>query len=69
MMKRYIELYKRKQTIILVPWLASWTTQDEVKFKKCEDYLSLKDLLKYREWSFQEIKIEAKRYYNSSKDG
>jgi hypothetical protein len=52
MMKRYIELYKRKQTIILVPWLSSWTMQDEVKFKKCEDYLSLKDLLKYREWAF-----------------
>lgn len=25
LMKRYIELYKRKQTIILVPWLTSWT--------------------------------------------
>ncbi|CAD8117933.1 unnamed protein product [Paramecium sonneborni] len=69
LMKRYIELYKRKQTIILVPWLSSWTTKDESKIAKCEDELSLKDLLKYREWAFQEIRIEAKRYYNSSKDG
>ncbi|CAD8080873.1 unnamed protein product [Paramecium sonneborni] len=68
-MKRYIELYKRKQTIILVPWLTSWTIQDETKFKKCEEQMSLKDLLKYREWAFQEIRIEAKRYYHSSKDG
>lgn len=51
-MKRYIELYKRKQTIILVPWLSSWTQQDELKFSKCEVDLSLKDLLKYREWAF-----------------
>ncbi|CAD8184925.1 unnamed protein product [Paramecium pentaurelia] len=69
LMKRYIELYKRKQTIILVPWLTSWTMQDETKFKKCEEQMSLKDLLKYREWAFQEIRIEAKRYYHSSKDG
>ncbi|CAD8151455.1 unnamed protein product [Paramecium octaurelia] len=69
LMKRYIELYKRKQTIILVPWLTSWTIQDETKFKKCEEQMSLKDLLKYREWAFQEIRIEAKRYYHSSKDG
>ncbi|CAD8044814.1 unnamed protein product [Paramecium primaurelia] len=69
LMKRYIELYKRKQTIILVPWLTCWTIQDENKFKKCEEQMSLKDLLKYREWAFQEIRIEAKRYYNSSKEG
>ncbi|CAK75254.1 unnamed protein product (macronuclear) [Paramecium tetraurelia] len=69
LMKRYIELYKRKQTIILVPWLTCWTIQDETKFKKCEEQMSLKDLLKYREWAFQEIRIEAKRYYNSSKEG
>ncbi|CAD8200188.1 unnamed protein product [Paramecium octaurelia] len=69
LMKRYIELYKRKQTIILVPWLSSWTAKDEYKIAKCEEDLSLKDLLKYREWAFQEIRIEAKRYYNSSKDG
>lgn len=68
-MKRYIELYKRKQTIILVPWLSSWTAKDEFKIAKCEEDLTLKDLLKYREWAFQEIRIEAKRYYNSSKDG
>ncbi|CAD8061056.1 unnamed protein product [Paramecium sonneborni] len=69
LMKRYIELYKRKQTIILVPWLTCWTIQDETKFKKCEEQLSLKDLLKYREWAFQEIRIEAKRYYHSTKEG
>ncbi|CAD8125695.1 unnamed protein product [Paramecium sonneborni] len=68
-MKRYIQLYKRKQNIVLVPWLSQWTAKDEVKFKNCEDNLSLKDLLKYREWAFQEIRMEAKRYYNSAKDG
>jgi hypothetical protein len=31
--------------------------------------LPLKDLLKYREWAFTEIHLEAKRYFNSSKDG
>lgn len=51
-MKRYIELYKRKQTIILVPWLSSWTVKDESRISKCEEDLSLKDLLKYREWAF-----------------
>ncbi|CAD8125312.1 unnamed protein product [Paramecium sonneborni] len=68
-MKRYIQLYKRKQNIVLVPWLSQWTAKDEIKFKNCEDNLSLKDLLKYREWAFQEIRMEAKRYYNSAKDG
>ncbi|KAM3144515.1 Vacuolar protein sorting-associated protein 13 [Paramecium bursaria] len=69
LMKRYIQLYKRKQNIILVPWLQSWTLQDETKFNRCEKELSLKDLLKYRQWAFEEIRIEAKRYYHSSKDG
>ena len=31
--------------------------------------LQLKDLIKYREWAFTEIRLEAKRYFNSSKDG
>ena len=35
----------------------------------CEKVLPLKDLLKYREWAFTEIHLEAKRYFNSSKDG
>ncbi|CAD8104021.1 unnamed protein product [Paramecium primaurelia] len=68
-MKRYIQLYKRKQNIVLVPWLSQWTAKDEIKFKNCEDNLPLKDLLKYREWAFQEIRMEAKRYCNSAKDG
>ncbi|CAK91760.1 unnamed protein product (macronuclear) [Paramecium tetraurelia] len=68
-MKRYIQLYKRKQNIVLVPWLSQWTAKDESKFKICEDNLPLKDLLKYREWAFQEIRMEAKRYCNSAKDG
>jgi hypothetical protein len=29
----------------------------------------LKDLVKYRKWAFTEIRLEAKRYFNSSKDG
>jgi hypothetical protein len=29
----------------------------------------LKELIKFREWSFTEIRIEAKRYFKSSKDG
>lgn len=31
--------------------------------------MPLKDLIKYREWAFTEIRLEAKRYFNSSKDG
>lgn len=53
----------------MVPWLSAWSPKDEPKFQHCERFLSLKDLLKYREWAFEEIRIEAKRYFHSSKDG
>jgi len=48
-----------------VPWLGQWSTDDEDQFNKCERTISVKDLLKYRDWAFTEIRIEAKRYFNS----
>jgi len=48
-----------------VPWLGQWSSEDEDQFNKCERALSVKDLLKYRDWAFTEIRIEAKRYFNS----
>jgi hypothetical protein len=29
----------------------------------------LEDILKYREWAFIEIRLEAKAYFNSQKEG
>ena len=37
--------------------------------KNVKTTLTLSDLIKYREWAFIEIRIEAKTYFNSSKDG
>ena len=31
--------------------------------------MTLKELIKYREFAFTEIRLEAKRYFNSTKDG
>lgn len=49
-----------------VPWLPHWNEKDEKKFKSCESKFSLEDLIKYREWAFTEISIEAKRYFSES---
>jgi len=64
-MRRYIDIYKRKQTIIHVPWLPRATAKEKALFKTIEDQLPLQKLLDYREWGFVEIRIEAKKFSNS----
>jgi len=67
-MKKYIDLYKRQQTIIDVPWLPKISDKERPLLKTFEEEIPLDNLLQFRKWAFIEIRIEAKRFANSNKD-
>jgi len=64
-MKKYIDLYKRQQTIIDVPWLPKISDKERPLLKTFEEEIPLDNLLQFRKWAFIEIRIEAKRFANS----
>eukprot|EP01017_Pseudomicrothorax_dubius_P006712 TRINITY_DN11974_c0_g1_i1.p1 TRINITY_DN11974_c0_g1~~TRINITY_DN11974_c0_g1_i1.p1 ORF type:complete len:839 (+),score=179.27 TRINITY_DN11974_c0_g1_i1:29-2545(+) len=67
-MRRYIELYKRTQEMIHVPWFEKLSAEEENQFKMLEQTMPLRELLTYREYAITELRMEAKRYFNSNKD-
>lgn len=62
----YIRLYKKRQNIIFVPWLAEeGNTESDTRFQRIETIFTTEEITRLRKWAFVEIKLEARRYFKN----